>query len=104
LTQGGGHFVIDFGAYCVIIVSMKLLKEIIAQWGNVDAEQCKELACYFPDTTLIIKWGFLPREACPASRVAHRIEAVERLQGDYCREVFIQSKSFQMLKEVLGCK
>jgi len=83
---------------------MKLLKEIIAQWGNVDAEQCKELACYFPDTTLIIKWGFLPREACPASRVAHRIEAVERLQGDYCREVFIQSKSFQKLKEVLGVK
>lgn len=104
LSQGGGHFFVDFGVYSVIIVSMKLLKEIVAQWGNVDAEQCQELACYFPDTPLIIKWGYLPREACPASRVAHRIEAVERLHGDYCREVFIQSASFQKLKEVLGVK
>ena len=81
---------------------MKLLKEIIAQWGNLNAEQCKDLACYFPDTPLIIKWGYSPREEVKASEVAHRIEVVERLQGDYCREVFIQSKSFQMLKEVLG--
>ena len=88
----------------VIIISMKLLKEIIAQWGNVNAEQCKDLACYFPDTPLIIKWGYSPREEVKASEVAHRIEVVERLQGDYCREVFIQSKSFQMLKEVLGVK
>ena len=83
---------------------MKLLKEIFTQSGNVDAEQCKELACFFPDTTLIIKWGYLPREACPASRVAHRIEAVERLHGDYCREVFIKSSSLQKLKEVFGVK
>ena len=83
---------------------MKIIKEIVAQWGNVNAEQCQELAGYFPDTTLIIKCGYLPREACPAHRVAHRIEAVERLQGDYCREVFIESKSFQKLKEVFGVK
>ena len=83
---------------------MKLLKEIIAQWGNVNAEQCKDLACYFPDTPLIIKWGYSPREEVKASEVAHRIEVVERLQGDYCREVFIKSESFQMLKEVLGVK
>ena len=90
--------------YSDMIKGMKLLKEIVAQWGNVNAEQCQELACYFPDTPLIIKWGYLPREACPASRVAHRIEAVERLQGDYCREVFIKADSFQILKEVLGVK
>ncbi len=90
--------------YSDMIKGMKLLKEIVAQWGNVNAEQCQELACYFPDTPLIIKWGYLPREACPASRVAHRIEAVERLQGDYCREVFIKADSFQKLKEVLGVK
>ena len=83
---------------------MKLLKEIVAQWGNVNAEQCQELACYFPDTPLIIKWGFLPREEVKASQVPHRIAFVEKVQGDYCREVFIQSKSFQMLKEVLGVK
>ncbi len=90
--------------YSDMIKGMKLLKDIVAQWGNVNAEQCQELACYFPDTPLIIKWGYLPREACPASRVAHRIEAVERLQGDYCREVFIKADSFQKLKEVLGVK
>ena len=83
---------------------MKLLKDIITQWGNVDARQCEELACYFPDTPLIIKWGYLPREEVTASEVAHRIEVVERLQGDYCREVFIRSASFQKLKEVLGIK
>ena len=83
---------------------MKLLKEIILQWGNVNAEQCQELACYFPDTPLIIKWNFLPREEVKASEVAQRIAFVEKAQGDYCREVFIKSESFQMLKEVLGVK
>ena len=83
---------------------MKLLKDIIAQWGNVDAEQCQELACYFPDTPLDIKWGYLPREEVKASEVAQRIALGEGAQGDYCREVFIKSSSFQMLKEVLGVK
>ena len=83
---------------------MKLLKEIIAQWGNVDAEQCQELACYFPETPLIIKWGLLPREEVIASQVPHRISFVEKMQGDYCREVFIKAESFQKLKEVLGVK
>ena len=83
---------------------MKLLKDIIAQWGNVDAEQCQELACYFPDTPLVIKWGYLPREEVKASEVAQRIALGEGAQGDYCREVFIKSSSFQMLKEVLGVK
>jgi len=87
-----------------MIIGMKLLKDIIAQWGNVNAEQCRDLACYFPDTLLIIKWGYLPREQVKASQVAHRIEAVEKLQGDYCREVFIESKSFRKLKQVLGVK
>ena len=83
---------------------MKLLKDIIVQWGNVTAEQCQELACYFPDTPLIIKWGYLPREEVKASEVAGRIALGEGAQGDYCREVFIQSASFQKLKEVLGVK
>lgn len=82
---------------------MKLLKEIVAQWGNVNAEQCQELASYFPDTPLIIKWGYLPREEVKACEVAQRIALGEGAQGDYCREVFIQSKSFQKLKEVFGC-
>ena len=81
---------------------MKLLKEIVAQWGNVDAEQCKDLACYFPETPLIIKWGYLPREECPAHEVPHRIAYVEKMQGDYCREVFIKSDNFRQLKEIFG--
>ena len=101
---GEGVFVVDIGVYYVIIVSMKLLKEIVAQWGNVNAEQCQELASYFPDTPLIIKWGYLPREEVKACEVAQRIALGEGAQGDYCREVFIQSKSFQKLKEVLGVK
>ena len=81
---------------------MKLLKEIVAQWGNVNAEQCQELASYFPNTPLIIKWGFLPREEVKACEVAQRIALGEGAQGDYCREVFIKSESFRKLKEVLG--
>ena len=81
---------------------MKLLKEIIAQWGNVNAEQCQELACYFPNTPLIIKWGYLPREEVKASEVAQRIALGEGAQGDYCREVFIKSENFRQLKGVLG--
>jgi hypothetical protein len=83
-------------------LGMKLLKEIVTQWGNVNAEQCQELASYFPDTPLIIKWGFSPREEVKACEVATRIAFGEHAQGDYCREVFMQSASFRKLKEVLG--
>ena len=54
---------------------MNLLKTIINQMGFVDAEQCKELACYFPNAELIIQWGYLPREACRAVEVANRIKS-----------------------------
>ena len=70
--------------------------------GYVDAEQCKELASYFPDAELIIQWGYLPREACRATEVAHRIKEGEELQGDYVRSVWFQSKSMDKLREVLG--
>ena len=73
---------------------MKLLKDIIAQWGNIDKVQAQELSCYFPDTEVIIKWSFLPREKIKVHEVASRIAFVEGVQGDYCREVFIESKSF----------
>jgi hypothetical protein len=104
VTLRRGFFYVDFCVYSVIIEPMKLIKEIVAQWGNVNAEQCQELACYFPDTPLIIKWGYLPREEVKASEVAQRIALGEGAQGDYCREVFIKSESFRKLKEVLGVK
>jgi len=87
-----------------MIIGMKLLKDIIAQWGNIDKVQAQELSCYFPDTEVIIKWSFLPREKIKVHEVASRIAFVEGVQGDYCREVFIESKSFRKLKEVLGVK
>ena len=81
---------------------MNLLKTIINQMGYVDAEQCKDLACYFPNAELIIQWGYLPREACRAVEVASRIKEGEDLQGDYVRSVWFASKSLDKLKEVLG--
>ena len=82
--------------------NMNLLKTIINQMGFVDAEQCKELASYFPDAQLIIQWGYLPREACRAVDVAHRIKQVEDLQGDYVRQVWFTSDSMKSLREVFG--
>jgi len=81
---------------------MNLLKTIINQMGFVDAEQCKELACYFPNAELIIQWGYLPREACRAVEVANRIKQVEDLQGDYVRQVWFTSEALRKLKGVLG--
>jgi hypothetical protein len=81
---------------------MKTLKEIINQMGFVTAEQCVELGAYFPNAQLIIQWGYLPREACPANRVAQRIKEVESLEGDYVRQVWFTSEALRMLKSVLG--
>jgi len=81
---------------------VNLLKTIINQMGYVDAEQCKELASYFPDAELIIQWGYLPREACRATEVANRIKQVEDLQGDYVRSVWFTSSAMTKLREVLG--
>tara|TARA_Y100000361_G_C11015008_1_gene266398 strand:+ start:240 stop:503 length:264 start_codon:yes stop_codon:yes gene_type:complete len=81
---------------------MKLLKDIMNNWGFIDSEQIKELACYFPDMELIIKWGMSPREKVRASQVAFHIKQKEDLHGDYCREVFIESAQFRKLKEVFG--
>jgi hypothetical protein len=81
---------------------MNLLKTIINQMGFVDAEQCKDLACYFPNAELSIQWGYLPREACRAVEVASRIQQVESLEGDYVRQVWFTSQALQKLKEVLG--
>jgi hypothetical protein len=81
---------------------VNLLKTIINQMGYVDAEQCQELACYFPNAELIIQWGYLPREACRAAGVAHRIKEGENLQGDYVRSVWFASEALRKLKGVLG--
>jgi hypothetical protein len=81
---------------------MKVLKDIIENWGFVDSEQLQELEKFFPKMELIIKWGGMPREACPASEVEERISHVEEIKQDYVREVFIKSESFRQLKQLLG--
>ena len=81
---------------------MKTLKDIIEHWGFVDSEQLKELEKFFPRMELVIKWGAMPRERCPASEVAERIAHVEEMNQDYVREVFITSENFRQLKSVLG--
>ena len=81
---------------------MKVLKQIIDHWGFVDSQQLPELAKYFPDTPLVIKWGGMPREQVVASKVAERIKEVEQWDQDYVREVFICAKQMTKLKEVFG--
>ncbi len=81
---------------------MQVLKQIIDHWGFVDSQQLPELAKYFPDTPLVIKWGGMPREQVVASKVAERIKEVEQWDQDYVREVFICAKQMTKLKEVFG--
>ena len=81
---------------------VNLIKTILKQMGYVDAEQCEELASYFPNAQLIIQWGCLPREACPAQGVAQRIKEVETYKGDYVRSVWFTSSAMTKLREVLG--
>lgn len=83
---------------------MKLLKDIMENWGFVDSKQLKELVEYFPSAPLVIKWGMREREIYKACEVAKIIERVESESDDYVREVFIESKNFDKLKEVLGVK
>ena len=81
---------------------MKVLKEIIDNWGYVNSTQLKELEKYFPSMELIIKWGWMPREARPASEVEEVIAHVEGMNKDYAREVFIKSTHMDLLREALG--
>ena len=81
---------------------MQVLKQIIDHWGFVDSQQLPELAKYFPDTPLVIKWGGMPRQQVVASKVAERIKEVEQWDQDYVREVFICAKQMTKLKEVFG--
>tara|TARA_A100001011_G_C14131071_1_gene765465 strand:+ start:469 stop:723 length:255 start_codon:yes stop_codon:yes gene_type:complete len=81
---------------------MKILKDIMDQWGFVNSLQLKELVEHFPRMPLVIKWGMRERELCHAKFVAERIAEVEAESDDYVREVFIQSENFRQLKSVLG--
>lgn len=83
---------------------MKVLNQIVQQWGNIDSKQLEELVLFFPNAELVIKWGMRERELCRAELIADRIAKVEAESDDYVREVFMHTKHFRMLKEVLGVK
>ena len=81
---------------------MKLLKEILTQFGYITSPQAEELAEHFPCMKVIIQWGGLPREQVMVSEVAKRIKHVEDNDIDYCRSVLITSDQSAKLKEVFA--
>ena len=81
---------------------MKLLKEILTQFGYITSPQAEELAEHFPCMKVIIQWGGLPREQVMVSEVAKRIKHVEDNDIDYCRSVFITAAQSAKLKEVFA--
>jgi len=80
---------------------MKVLKQVIEQWGFIDKIQLAEIAEHFPRMQVVIKWGGMERERALAYTVAERIKEVEDSNIDYVREVFLDSESFNQLKSVL---
>tara|TARA_B110000495_G_C22987884_1_gene581383 strand:- start:1148 stop:1444 length:297 start_codon:yes stop_codon:yes gene_type:complete len=81
---------------------MKILKEIINQWGFVTSEQMEEIAKEFPDMKFVIRWGASVREQTKAHLVASRIASVEGTGQDYVRDVFMEVNKFRQLKNILG--
>ena len=81
---------------------MKLLKTIFDQLGFIDSVQLAELVESFPNTTVVIRGGGLPRERSRAVDVADRIAQVEDSGTDYVRDVFIDSETMGALRSALG--
>ena len=81
---------------------MKLLKDILTQFGYLTSPQAEELAIHFPCMKVVIQWGRLPRERVMISEVAERIKHAEDNEIDYCRSVFITADQSDKLKEVFA--
>ena len=82
---------------------MKLLKTIFDQLGFIDSVQLAELVETFPNTTVVVRWGYRQRERLKAIEVAGRIAEVESsIQSDYVRDVFIDSATMSKLREAFG--
>ena len=81
---------------------MKLLKTIFDQLGFIDSVQLAELVETFPNTTVVVRWGYLQRERLKAIEVAGRIAEVESSNTDYVRDVFIDSATMSNLREAFG--
>lgn len=81
---------------------MKVIKEIIEQWGFVTSEQLKEIAEHFPEMKFVIRWGAMSREQMQAHLIPSRIASVEATGEDYVRDVFMEVNKFRQLKGILG--
>jgi len=81
---------------------MKTIKDILSQFGFVTKPQLQELAEYFPETKLVIRWGGMPRERVPADKVADRIKQVEDDDIDYVRDVFIDAQTCDLLTKAFS--
>ena len=81
---------------------MKTIKDILSQFGFVTKPQLQELAEYFPETKLVIRWGGMPREMVPAHKVADRIKQVEDDDIDYVRDVFIDAQTCDLLRKAFS--
>ena len=79
---------------------METIKNILSQYGYINKEQLAELADHFPHTTVVVKWGGMPRDRFPAWQAIERIADVEKKDIDYCREVFLTAGVCNALREV----
>lgn len=78
---------------------MTILKDIIDNWGYIDSVQLKTLSAELPDLPVIIKWGGMPREQIAASLAKARIAQVEEDDTDYCREVFLCTRTIDDIRD-----
>lgn len=81
-----------------------ILKQVITkQWGFITAPQLAEVAKSFPQMPFVLRWSGKPREIKEAQHVATRIHHVEKiLQEDFLRDVFIEAKQMDHLRQDLG--
>ena len=78
---------------------MKTLEDIINNWGYIDSNQLTSLAEDMPKLPVIIKWGGMPREQIAASLAKARIAQVEEDDTDYCREVFLCTRTIDDIRD-----
>ena len=78
---------------------MNTLQKIIKRFGFVTSAEIDELATDYPTLPIVIRWGGLPREQLPASKIAERINEIESADKDYVRDCFIASSTLNMMLE-----
>ena len=78
---------------------MNILKDIISQHGYITSDQLGELTREYPSLPVVIKWARAWRQQVPASEVIQTM--AEGDEADYVREVFLSSKTYDYIKELV---